>query len=118
MGIRCRVSVVAIALVISAVALADPNAVPASAMYEVDNDAAVSRRTEPRVFERGECWVEHVQVQPARSSSRMMQGATAATDATGGTRDKHLGAEHWNADAQRACRLEWLTDAVRVKYGR
>lgn len=63
-----------------------------------------------------ECWIEHVQVQPARTGRQAVLGNQLGAAAKVRPTDEHLGAEHWTADAQRACRLQWMPISARVAY--
>jgi hypothetical protein len=102
-----RIAIVAMALVMPGFALADP-------AIRLANAISVMPRTEHTL--RQECWVEHVQVQPARAISRTVRGNPVGADATSGATGEHLGAEHWNADVQRACRLQWMTGIAGGAY--
>ena len=108
MEIQIRFVVVAMAVAMSGFALADAAFRPGNAGF----GAPLAARAPPQ-----ECWVEHVQVQPARASDRGARGKPAGFGTTSWASGEHLGSEHWNADAQRACRLQWLTDIAARPYG-
>lgn len=103
----------AIRTAIVAMALAMPGFVLADSAIRLVNAIPVMPRTEHTLWQ--ECWVEHVQVQPARAISRTVRGNLVGT-ATSGATGAHLGAEHWNADAQRACRLQWMIGIAGSTY--
>ena len=64
------------------------------------------------------CWVEHVQVQPARITASAPSGFDDSKQilSTGNTGAGHVGSEHWNAAVERACQSGWATRAATANH--
>lgn len=104
-------TVIRIAIVAMAASL--PGFAPAESMLRLTSQLPMTPLTGPHFQE---CWIDHVQVQPARIIRRTVLGIPVGAAANGGPTDEHLGAEHWTADAQRACKLQLTPITARAAY--
>ena len=87
------IAAMAMVLAFPVAAAAEPMIRPATMVSAAPATGAVPRQ---------ECWIEHVQVQPARIGG----GAFLADPGVRAARGEHLGSEHWNAAMRKACKLQ------------
>ena len=98
----------AIGVVIVTMSLCTSGAAPADSAFHITEILSITSQT--TISPRRDCWIEHIQVQPARAMamSQTVVGNPSGVRSTGGATHEHLGSEHWTARDQRACEFQFV----------